>query len=87
MKIDNLKDIQHIENNYDNLEILKIIKYLLVVVSNDIYFMNDASDINNNEIKYLDLGNNKKIKKEDIGKLYSFIDTLYFIIEYNKEDE
>ncbi len=82
-----IKDIQVIENNYDNLGILKVVKYLLGVVINDIEYMNDRSDWNNDEIEDLDLGNNTKINKEDLGSIYSFIDTLYFINEYNKESE
>ena len=87
MKIDNIltEDVQTIEYNYDNLEILKIIKYLLGVVCNDIQFMNDASDLNNNLIDYIDLGNNNKIKKEHYESLYSTIDTIYFITQDNKE--
>lgn len=80
-------DIQKIENNYDNLEILNICDYLLGCVVNDIQFMNDTSDINNDLVNYLDLGNNKKIKKEDFESLCSFIDTIYFINEYNKEEK
>lgn len=78
-------DIQKIENNYDNLEILNICDYLLGCVVNDIQFMNDASELNNELIKYFDLGNNKKIKTEDYEKLCRFLDTIYFINEYNKE--
>lgn len=80
-------DIQKIENNYDNLKILNICDYLLGCVVNDIQFMNDTSDINNDLVNYLDLGNNKKIKKEDFESLCSFIDTIYFINEYNKEEK
>ena len=80
-------DIQKIENNYDNLEILNICDYLLGCVVNDIQFMNDTSDINNDLVNYLDLGNNKKIKKEDFESICSFIDTIYFINEYNKEEK
>ncbi len=80
------KDVQKIEWNYDNLQILNICKYLLGVVVNDIQFMNDASDLNNDLIEYIDLGSNKRIKKEDYESLYSFVDTIYFINEYNKEE-
>lgn len=83
----NNKDVQVIENNYDNIGILKIIKYLLFVVCNDIQFMNDASDLNNDLVDYIDLGNNKKIKKEDYESLYSAIDTIYFILKDNKEEK
>lgn len=86
MKINGLdmKDIQTIENNYDNIGILNVIQYLLGVVVNDINFMNDASDINNEEIQFLDLGNNTKIKKDHFGDLYTLIDSIYFINKYNE---
>jgi len=88
-KIDNIdiEDLKTIEFNYDNLGILKCVKYLLGVVVNDIEYMNDASDLNNDLVEYLDLGNNTKIKKEDLESIYSFIDTIYFINEYNKGGE
>lgn len=87
MKIDGLymNDVQIIENNYDNIGILKAIKYLLGVVANDVQFMNDPSDLNNDMIEYLDLGNNTRIKKEDYETLYSTIDTIYFILKDNEE--
>lgn len=87
MKIDNMnmEDIYTIEYNYDNLGILKVIKYLLGVVVNDIEYMNDTSDINNDLVEYLDLGNNTKIKKEHLESIYKMIDTIYFINEDNKE--
>lgn len=82
-----IKEIETIENNYDNLGVLKVIKYLLGVVCNDIQFTNDTSDLNNDNIQYLDLGNNTRIKKEDYESLYSTIDTIYFILQDNKESE
>ena len=77
-------DIQKIENNYDNLEILNICKYLLGVVVNDMQFMNDME---NDYMNDYDLGNNNYIKREDFESICSFLDTLYFINEYNKEEK
>lgn len=87
MKIDNInmEDLKTIEFNYDNIGILKCVKYLIGVVLNDVEYMNDTSDINNDTLEYLDLGNNTKIKKEDLESLYSILDTIHFISEYNKE--
>lgn len=76
-------DIQTIENNYDNLETLNIISYLLNGIINDIEFMNDSSDFENDLVEYLDLGNNYEIKKEELQSLYSIIDTIYFINQHN----
>lgn len=89
MKIDGvyMNDLYTIENNYDNIGILKAIKYLLGVVANDVQFMNDASDLNNDMIEYLDLGNNTRIKKEDYESLYSAIDTIWFILKDNDKQE
>ena len=89
MKIDNLnmEELMNIEFNYDNLDLLKVIKYFIGVVINDIECINDTSDINNEEIQFLDLGNNTKIKKEDLESLYSCIDTIYFIGKYNEKEQ
>lgn len=80
MKIDGIKvkDIETIENNYDNLEILKIIRYLTGVVINDIQFMNRTNK------EYLDLGNNNKIKRTDFENLYEYIKTIYSITKDNE---
>ena len=80
-----IESVKTLEFTYDNLEVLKIISYLIGVVINDIQYMNDTSDMNNELIEYLDLGNNKKIKKEDFESLCSIIDTIYFIENNNKE--
>lgn len=80
-----IEAVKTLEFTYDNLELLKIISYLIGVVINDIQYMNDISDINNELIEYLDLGNNKKIKKEDLESLCSIIDTSKDIEKYNKE--
>ena len=75
-----MKDIlEKIENNYDNLDVLKIIKYLVGVVINDIDYMNDLI----NEEDIYDLGNNYKIKNEDLESLVSILDTITDIINYN----
>lgn len=71
--------LEKIENNYDNLEVLKIIKYLVGVVVNDVDYMNDLV----NEEENYDLGNNYKIKNEDLESLVSILDTITNIINYN----
>lgn len=73
------KDIEKIENNYDNLEILNAVKYLIGVVINDIEYMNDLTD----EKENYDLGNNYIIKNEDLESLVSAKETLQDIINYN----
>lgn len=80
------KDIQTIVNNYDNLQMLEIIKYLTNVVINDIEYMNSESE----EVAFdymidYNLGNNKYIMKEDLESLVSITDTIENVIEYNKE--
>jgi hypothetical protein len=78
------KDIQVIENNYDNLGILRICKYLLGVVINDIEYMN--SDIDKDTSDLL-LGNNTYIEREDLESICSILDTINDIEEYNKESD
>ena len=73
--------IEKIENNYDNLEILDMIDYLLGVVINDIEFMND---INEDKENY-DLGNNNYIKKEDLESIVSAQETAKNIVYYNNK--
>jgi len=82
MKIDNLniEDLKKIEFTYDNLDLLKIIKYFIGVVINDIDYMNDLTS----ESEKYDLGNNYKIKNEDLESLYSILDTIQDIVDYNK---
>lgn len=80
------KDIQTIVYNYDNLQMLEIIKYLTNVVINDIEYMNSE----NEEVAFdymidYDLGNNKYIMKEDLESLVSITDTIENVIEYNKD--
>ena len=87
MKIDGIlmDDVQTIENNYDNIGILKIVKYLINVVINDIEYMNNEEDFDDDEVQYLDLGNNTEIKKEDLESLVSIVDdTITNILEENK---
>jgi hypothetical protein len=78
------KDVQTIENNYDNLGILKIIKYLLGVVINDIEYMNETIDVDTEDLL---LGNNNYIKREDLESLTSILDTIEDIKQYNKEED
>lgn len=73
--------IEKIENNYDNLDILDMIDYLLGVVINDIEFMND---INEDKENY-DLGNNNYIKKEDLESIVSAQETAKNIVYYNNK--
>lgn len=85
MRIDGIlmKDVETIENNYDNLEILKIIKYLIGVVVNDVEYMNNDIELFND--KDFDLGNNHIIKSEDLESLCSILDTINNIENCNKE--
>ncbi len=82
MKIDNIniEDLKHIEFNYDNLDLLKVINYFVGVVINDIEFMNNLVD----EKENYDLGNNNIIKNEDLESLVSIMETINNIINYNK---
>lgn len=75
----------YIMGNYSSLEIINLCSDILQYVMNDIYNFNDSSDLGNEEIKYLDLGNDNIISKDDFESLCSFLDTLYFIKKYNKE--
>lgn len=85
--IDN-EDVETIENNYDNLGILKICKYLLCVVVNDIEYMNEESyKVAEDYLEEYDLGNNNYINKEDLESVVSIIDTLGDIENYNKEEK
>ena len=74
MKIEDLKTIM---NNYNNLEILEIVKYSLGMVINNI-----ALDYN--EKSEYDLGNNYIIKNDDLESLVSITETIDDIIKYNK---
>lgn len=82
MKIDNIniEDLKHIEFNYDNLDLLKVINYFVGVVINDIEFMNNLID----EKENYNLGNNNIIKNEDLESLVSIMETINNIINYNK---
>lgn len=66
-------DVQTIVNNYDNLEILSIVKYLLQVVIADVNYMND---LDNDMITAYDLGNNNLIRVDDCGSIVSIVDTI-----------
>lgn len=82
------EDVETIENNYDNLGILKICKYLLCVVVNDIEYMNEESyKVAEDYLEEYDLGNNNYINKEDLESVVSIIDTLEDIENYNKEEK
>lgn len=77
------KDIETIENNYDNMGILKIVKYLLKVIISDIEYMNT---IDKDYGKY-DLGNNYVIDADDFESIVSMIDTIEDIEKTNNEIE
>ena len=66
-------DVQTIVNNYDNLEVLSIIKYLSQVVIGDVEYMND---FNNDMTTAYNLGNNNLIRKEDFESIVSIVDTI-----------
>lgn len=86
MSLNDNKDIQTIFDNYDNLQILEIIKYLANVVINDIEYMNKESfEIAQDYLIDYDLGNNNYIKAQDLESLVSITDTINDIVEYNKE--
>lgn len=92
MKITEMEDVKTIENNYDNLGILKICKYLINVVLNDIEYINKDFFEDNEREKIegfeFDLGNGKVISQEDLENLVSIVDnTITDIEEYNKESE
>ena len=87
MKIDNInmEDLKKIEFTYDNLDLLKIVKYFVGVVINDIELMNDSIK-RLLEKQYLDLGNNNIIDRDDLESLYSILDTINDIEDYNKKE-
>ena len=78
--------IDNITNNNDNLSCLKIVKDILNVVLNDIEYMNKDYELFS-EKRYFDLGNNNKIKDEDIESLSSAVDTIIDIINDNESEE
>lgn len=84
MKIDNInmEDLKHIEFTYDNFDLLKVIKYFVGVIINDIEYMNDLVI----EQEYYDLGNNNIIKNEDLESLVSIMETIENIKNYNKKE-
>lgn len=86
MKIDgiDIEDLKTIEFNYDNIGVLKCIRHLIGVVINDVEYMDDSIK-GMLEKQYLDLGNNNIIKRDDLESLYSMLDKINDIIEYNKE--
>ena len=81
--LDMNKDVQTIINNYDNLEILGIVKYLTQVVIADVESVND---LDNDMTTAYDLGNGNLIRKEDLESLVSIVDTIN-VIEHDNEKE
>lgn len=73
-------------SQYNALDTLDIIGDLLDNITNVVEQLNDASDMNNDNIEDLALDEKYIINKEDLESIYSFIDTIYFIKKkYNKE--
>lgn len=77
------ENMENIIYNCDNVELLKVVNYLVGVVVNDIENMNDLI----NEKDYYDLGGNYMIKNEDLESLVSITETIDNITKYNKEEE
>lgn len=77
--IRDIKEIQTLEFNYDNIELLQIINYLINVVINDIELMNDLT----NEKDSYDLGNNYTIDNEDLESLVSSEELTKNIVDKN----
>lgn len=77
------KICEDIYNNFDNIETLDIIDYLLGVVLGDIEYMNEE-DLDNEEVETLDLGNNYYITREDLETIVSARETIQNIVNYNK---
>ena len=75
------EDIQKLANNYDNKELLTIIKYLLQVIINDVEYMND---LKNDMTTAYNFGNNNLIRKDDFESIVSFIDTIENVENDNK---
>lgn len=75
------EDIQKIANNYDNKELLTIIKYLLQVIINDVEYMNN---LKNDMTTAYNFGNNNLIRKDDFESIVSFIDTIENVENDNK---
>ena len=69
-----------IQAKFDNIDILDFINDLLNAIVLDIGIMNDLIE----EKEYYELGNNNKIKYEDLESIVSIIETIKDIIDYNK---
>lgn len=76
-------DVQTIVNNYDNLDTLSVVKYLLQVVISNVEYMND---FNNDMTTAYNLGNNNLIRKEDFENIVSIVDTISDIENDNSEE-
>lgn len=76
-------DVQTIVNNYDNLETLSIVKYLLQVVIADVEYTND---LDNDMTTAYNLGNNNLIRKEDLESLVSIVDTIDMVESDNGKE-
>lgn len=69
-----------IQAKFDNIDMLEFINDLLNTIVLDIGIMNDLIE----EKEYYELGNNNKIKYEDLESIVSIIETIKDIIDYNK---
>lgn len=69
-----------IQAKFDNIDMLDFINDLLNTIVLDIGIMNDLRE----EKEYYELGNNDKIKCEDLESIVSIIETIKDIIDYNK---
>ena len=84
-KLDFNKEVQEIYNNYDNLEVLEIVKYFLVGVVASIDRINKENiDVAQDYLIDYDLGNNYYIMEEDLESIVSIIDTISDVLKYNE---
>ena len=75
-----------VENNFDNLEILDMVDYLLGVVINDIEYMNEENfKIAEDYLIDYDLGNNYYVNKEDLETITSAKETIHNVVYYNSK--
>lgn len=91
MKIDNINytQLDNISFDYDNLELLKVVRYFLDKIVNDIEYINNEyfEDNERQEIEdfTFDLGCGYVIEQQDLESIVSIIDTINDIEKYNEE--
>lgn len=84
----NYTQLDNLSYDYNNIELLKVAKYLLGKVVNDIDIINKESyDIAEDYLIDYDMGCDTYIKKEDLESIYSILDTIHDIEEYNRKEE